>query len=110
MPFQILEVRHGSLKIAASPSLGGEVLVAISQVKHWEEILDHDQEIQDDDFSPFDHVDDDVQMEDKMSEDDDDVREITQNDPSFTPEISQSTSESLKNGVRKYPAKRIFQC
>ena len=97
-PFQILEVRHGSLKIAASPSLGGEVLVAISQVKHWHEILDHDQEFQENEFSPNDQTDDLVQ-DDVMSEDDEDVREITQDDPmveSGSPEISQSSSNSPK--------------
>ena len=34
-PFQILEVRSGSLKIGVSPSLGGEVLVAMQHVKKW---------------------------------------------------------------------------
>ena len=53
-PFQILEVRHGSLKIAVSPSLGGEVIVALAHVKKWAEVLDHDEELEnDDDFPPM---------------------------------------------------------
>ena len=41
-PFRMTNVHHNSLKIASSPSLGGEVLVTYDQVKHFRTLLDYD--------------------------------------------------------------------
>ena len=43
-PYQILEVRHSSLKIRVSPTLGGEAIVSLQHVKHWKIVVDHDLE------------------------------------------------------------------
>ena len=54
-PYRILEVRHNSLKVAVSPSMGGVAICSFSQVKHWKSIIDHDEEFLDDkDFQPDD--------------------------------------------------------
>ena len=50
-PFKILEVRHNSLKVAVSPSMGGVAIVSFSHCKHWKTVSDHDQEFEEE-FDP----------------------------------------------------------
>jgi hypothetical protein len=60
-PYKIVEVRHNSLKVAVSPSMGGYAIVSFSQVKHWRSIIDHDGEVEENDgFDP----DNEVEMDD----------------------------------------------
>ena len=65
-PFRILEVRHNSLKIAVSPSMGGIAIVSFSQVKHWRTLSDHDEEFQATDGF---HADEDVLVDDDVEPD-----------------------------------------
>ena len=52
-PFRILEVRHNTLKVAVSPSLGGEAICAYSQVKHGKVFSEPDLQLLDsNDFQP----------------------------------------------------------
>ena len=39
-PFRILEVTSRKLRVAASPSLGGEIFVALDQCKSWKDIVE----------------------------------------------------------------------
>ena len=39
-PFRILETTSSKLKVAASPSLGGEILVSVEQCKSWKDFVD----------------------------------------------------------------------
>lgn len=41
-PFRVLEVRHNVVKVARSPSLGGEALVTSDMLKHWKSVLDYE--------------------------------------------------------------------
>ena len=50
-PFRVTEVRHNTAKVAASPNLGGEVLVTFDQLKHWNSLLDYD-DSDDEGFEP----------------------------------------------------------
>ena len=51
-PFQISEVRHNTLKVLVSPGLGGNVIVTMGQVKHWKCVVEHDEEVEENDFPP----------------------------------------------------------
>ena len=65
-PFRILEVRHNTLKVAVSPSMGGEAICTFSQVKHWRTVVEHEQEMND--FDPDDEEMEDENVEEKMVE------------------------------------------
>ena len=67
-PYQILEVRHNSLKVAVSPTLGGEAIVSLSHVKHWKEISEHDEEFSDEEIFEPDE-------KEEMDEKEDDTKE-----------------------------------
>ena len=41
-PFRVTQVRHNAAMVAASPNLGGEVLVTFDHLKHWNSLLDYD--------------------------------------------------------------------
>ena len=104
-PFQILEVRANSLKIAVSPSLGGEVIVAMAQVKKWSEIIDHDEEFSENEFSPSDEDDNDLNNDDDVknnmdvdNDEDDDVQEITSHSNNNQENVPNSSTE---NGLPK---------
>ena len=92
-PYQILEVRSGSLKIAVSPSLGGEVLVALCHVKKWSQILEHDEEFSETDFSPGQND------PDEMSDKDADVKDITtpENSPPKVAQPPQQISQEISD-------------
>jgi hypothetical protein len=51
-PFKVTAVHHYALKVAASPTLGGEVLVTFDQLKHLNSMLDFDDMSDEDDFQP----------------------------------------------------------
>ena len=67
-PFQILEVRHSSLKVRVSPTLGGEAIVSLQHVKHWRVVVDHDLEIS----GPNS-----LKPENVVSDDEEEIEEIT---------------------------------
>ena len=92
-PYQILEVRSGSLKIAVSPSLGGEVLVALCHVKKWSQILEHDEEFSETHFSLGQNDPDD------MCDSDDDVKHITtpENSPPKVAQPPQQISQEISD-------------
>jgi hypothetical protein len=49
----VTAVHHNALKVAASPTLGGEVLVTFDQLKHWNSMLDFDNSSdEEEDFQP----------------------------------------------------------
>ena len=50
-PFKIVEVRHNSLKVMASPSMGGIITVAYDQCKSWKSVHDPHDDVDDCDFS-----------------------------------------------------------
>ena len=74
------------------------MLVALSHVKKWATLIDHDQELLEDpeDFSSKDHVDDEVPQDD-MSENSDDVQDITMEDahPELKNESPSKTSQNM---------------
>jgi hypothetical protein len=51
-PYQIMEVRHNSLKVAVSPHLGGFIDVALDQVKRWSEVIEVGDDLQDENEIP----------------------------------------------------------
>ena len=67
-PYQVLEVRHSSLKIRVSLTLGGEAVGSLQHIKHWRVVVDHDQEIMDPNSFQPDLV---------VSDDDEDVEDLT---------------------------------
>ena len=89
-PFCVTGVKANTLEVAAGPSNGGQIQVSYEQCKHWNTILDHNEEL--------DHDDDDTMMIDDDDPDDLDITEITQNEPPT--ESTSSTQVTSSNGAK----------
>jgi len=89
-PFCVTGVKANTLEVAAGPSNGGQIQVSYEQCKHWNTILDHNEEL--------DHDDDDTMMIDDDDPDDMDITEITQNEPQ-TDSTSSTQQVASSKGV-----------
>ena len=69
-PFKVTQVHHNSLRIAASPNLGGEVLVTFDQLKHWNTMLDYDDQSDDENDQEADFQPDPIDIVEDMDIDD----------------------------------------